>query len=116
MTRARTQRQAAEAILVAVTGGLLLAASAVVSAETVQVPIGQQAQGKWTMERPITGMAQSQVEARFGKPLDWRDAVGEPPISSWIYQDFVVYFEYDRVLHTVLTPEPATSAELNRQN
>jgi len=116
MTSARTTWQAAKAIFAAVTGGLLLAASGLVNAETVQVPVGQQAKAKSGIERPISGMAQSQVEARFGKPLDWQEAVGEPPISSWVYQDFVVYFEYDRVIHTVLTPEPATSADLNRQN
>lgn len=84
----------------------LLASAAlpgVATAEKVQVPIGQQAQQKWTMDRPITGMKQSQVEALFGRPLDWREAVGSPPISSWIYRDFVVYFEHDHVIHTVLT-------------
>jgi hypothetical protein len=75
----------------------------IAAAESVQVPIGQQAEQKWTMDRPITGMKQSQVKDLFGQPLDWRDAVGNPPISSWIYQDFVVYFEYDDVIHTVLT-------------
>ena len=29
-------------------------------------------------------------------------AVGEPPISRWVYADFVVFFEYDRVIHAVI--------------
>lgn len=73
-------------------------------AETIQVPVGQQAQQKSKVNRPANGMKQSEVEAIFGKPLDWSDAVGDPPISSWIYADFVVYFEYDEVIHSVLKP------------
>jgi hypothetical protein len=80
-----------------------ITAPGLATAETIEVPVGQQAKQKWTIDRPITGMKQSQVEALFGKPVDWRKAVGDPPISSWIYQDFVVYFEYDHVIHTVLT-------------
>ncbi|MGQ9425187.1 hypothetical protein ACXYTJ_06405 [Gilvimarinus sp. F26214L] len=91
----------------------LLGGAAQSSAESVQVPVGQQAEQKWTMKRPVTGMSQDQVEDFFGKPVNWREAVGDPPISSWIYEDFVVYFEYDRVLHTVLKPsgQPVASAE-----
>ena len=28
-------------------------------------------------------------------------AVGDPPITTWEYTDFLVYFEYDRVIHSV---------------
>lgn len=82
------------------------------NAETVKVPVGQQAKQKWTIDRPIAGMKQSQVEAIFGKPVDWQEAVGDPPISSWTYPDFVVYFEYDHVIHSVLRQgrQPVASA------
>jgi hypothetical protein len=33
--------------------------------------------------------------------LSKNSSVGEPPISSWEYEPFVVYFEYDRVIHSV---------------
>ncbi|MCK5325032.1 MAG: hypothetical protein KAJ57_03455 [Woeseiaceae bacterium] len=52
--------------------------------------------------RPMRGTTQAQVESKYGSPVSKKAAVGEPPISSWEYQDFTVYFEYDRVIHAVL--------------
>jgi hypothetical protein len=52
--------------------------------------------------RPTRGTTQAQVEAKFGSPVSKKGAVGDPPISSWEYQNFTVYFEYDRVIHAVL--------------
>jgi hypothetical protein len=103
--RTQTKRNCIAAALVAMAASSLPVSG---SAEVIQVPVGQQAKQKWSMERPITGMKQSQVEAMFGKPLDWREAVGDPPISSWVYPDFVVYFEYDHVIHSVLMHKPQT--------
>ncbi|GAB1259838.1 hypothetical protein [Aurantivibrio plasticivorans] len=75
-------------------------------AEVIEVPVGQQGQARQGVKRPQTGMKQSEVEAQYGLPQSWTPAVGNPPISSWVYEDFVVYFEYDRVLHSVLRPTP----------
>jgi len=50
---------------------------------------------------PVSGATQASVEAAFGSPLAKKDSVGEPPISSWEYDGFVVFFEYDRVIHSV---------------
>lgn len=50
---------------------------------------------------PGRGMLKDQVEERFGAPLEKVPAVGEPPISSWVYNGFTVYFEYDHVIHSV---------------
>jgi hypothetical protein len=44
------------------------------------------------------------VEARFGAPSLQQSAVGEPPITRWDYPGFVVFFEHDRVIHSVATP------------
>lgn len=52
--------------------------------------------------RPQSGMSQAGVEAKYGAPAAKIAAVGDPPISRWEYQDFIVYFEYDKVIHTVL--------------
>ena len=52
--------------------------------------------------RPTRGMTQSNVESSFGIPVSKKAAVGDPPISSWEYQGFVVFFEYDRVIHAVV--------------
>ena len=51
--------------------------------------------------RPTRGMTQASVESKYGAPVAKNAAVGEPPISSWEYQNMVVYFEYDRVIHAV---------------
>ena len=53
------------------------------------------------IELPLRGISKEQVRARFGEPEGEVPAVGDPPISRWIYPDFVVYFEYDTVLHSV---------------
>jgi hypothetical protein len=51
--------------------------------------------------RPSRGMTATCVESRFGMPQAKLAAVGDPPITRWEYMDFVVFFEYDRVIHAV---------------
>lgn len=51
--------------------------------------------------KPTRGMTQSRVESTYGAPQSMQAAVGEPPISRWEYPGFVVFFEYDRVIHAV---------------
>ena len=53
------------------------------------------------------GLSMAQVEARFGAPDQRIAAVGNPPISRWVYPQFVVYFEGEFVIHAV--SRPATS-------
>ena len=53
--------------------------------------------------RPTRGMSEANVEARYGAPVAKIAAVGEPPISRWEYPGFIVYFEYNLVIHTVVT-------------
>jgi len=50
---------------------------------------------------PTRGMSMAQVESRFGAPAEKFAAVGQPPITRWVYPSFVVYFEYQHVVHTV---------------
>jgi hypothetical protein len=52
--------------------------------------------------RPMRGMTAENVEARFGTPVTKVAPVGDPPIARWEYKDFVVFFEYDRVIHAVV--------------
>lgn len=80
----------------------LLMTGSLANAEKIQVPLGQQGDATNTIERPSAGMTKTQVQKRFGEPTGFKDAVGEPPISSWSYNNFTVYFEYDRVIHSVL--------------
>jgi hypothetical protein len=50
---------------------------------------------------PDRGALKTTVTASMGEPSGATEAVGEPKISSWEYDDFIVFFEDDRVLHTV---------------
>ena len=52
--------------------------------------------------RPTRGMTAASVESMFGAPQAKVAPVGDPPISRWEYKDFVVFFEYDRVIHAVV--------------
>lgn len=58
------------------------------------------------MNVPVRGMNMANVEHIFGTPVQKYDAVGKPPITRWDYQDYVVYFEYNMVLHTVMKNQP----------
>ncbi|MBT8421924.1 MAG: hypothetical protein KJP03_02300, partial [Gammaproteobacteria bacterium] len=51
--------------------------------------------------QPARGASKADVRAQLGEPVSETGAVGQPPISSWEYDGFVVYFEYDFVLHSV---------------
>ena len=81
------------------------------AAEVIRVPVGQQAAEKRVLEVPSRGATKTEVERRFGAPLAQQPAVGNPPISSWDYENYRVYFERDLVLHSVLkgtaTPLPS---------
>ena len=51
---------------------------------------------------PTRGMTMSQVSTKFGVPVAKVPAVGKPPISRWEYPGFVVYFEHEHVIHSVV--------------
>ena len=52
--------------------------------------------------RPRRGMSMESVEARYGAPASRVSAIGEPPISRWEYPGFIVYFEYQHVVHAAV--------------
>ena len=68
-------------------------------AETLSTDTGNPAA---TGDRPNRGSSMATVESRYGAPSNRHAAIGSPPISRWDYPQFSVYFEHDRVLHTVL--------------
>ena len=51
---------------------------------------------------PTRGMTAASVESKYGTPNAKVAPVGDPPISRWEYSNFVVFFEYDRVIHAVV--------------
>lgn len=50
---------------------------------------------------PRTGQSMDQIRQQFGEPLNQRGPVGEPPISTWEYENFSVYFEHRHVINSV---------------
>jgi hypothetical protein len=57
-----------------------------------------------SIDRPRGGMTMQAVESRYGAPQERHAAVGKPPITRWDYSSFTVFFENDRVIHTVVNP------------
>ena len=56
---------------------------------------------------PARGQRMSAVRATFGEPQQTLAAVGggsaqTPPITRWVYPEFIVYFEHDHVINAVL--------------
>lgn len=62
-------------------------------------------QSRFEDSLPTRGMSMADVEASFGRPSQAVAPVGDPPISRWLYPQFKVFFEYDRVLHAVIKRE-----------
>lgn len=50
--------------------------------------------------RPARAMTMEQVREQFGSPKEVMGPVGNPPITRWIYGDFVVTFESEYVIHS----------------
>jgi hypothetical protein len=83
---------------------LLLAAvfaSGLAGAETIAVDNGI-AVKESDVSTPARGMTMDQVATKVGAPVNKVPAVGKPPISRWQYPGFVVYFEAERVIHSVV--------------
>jgi hypothetical protein len=83
---------------------LLLAAvlaTGLAGAETIAVDSGI-AVKESAVVTPTRGMTMDQVATKFGTPVTKVPAVGKPPISRWEYPGFVVYFEADHVIHSVV--------------
>ncbi len=53
------------------------------------------------LDQPRRGMSMTKVQQEFGQPITTSESVGKPPITSWTYNDRIVYFEYSTVLHVV---------------
>ncbi|WP_223788408.1 hypothetical protein [Marinicella meishanensis] len=63
---------------------------------------------------PQKSATMNQVRAAYGDPMAESAPVGEPPITRWEYADFVVYFEHQHVITTVLKKN--RSSESNPTN
>lgn len=54
-----------------------------------------------SISTPRHGQNMDTVRQNFGQPAQQLPAVGEPPITRWVYSGFTVYFEHDIVIHSV---------------
>lgn len=52
--------------------------------------------------RPTRTMTMQEVLQQFGAPEKRLKPIGTPPITRWIYQDYTVHFEYNRVIRSVI--------------
>jgi hypothetical protein len=77
-------------------------------AETIAIDNGI-AVKETNVATPTRGMTMEQVSSRFGAPVTKIPAVGIPPISRWEYAGFIVYFEADHVIHSVVSDSPLPS-------
>jgi hypothetical protein len=81
----------------------LICTSGMALAEDVAVPAATEAQPQTaTVNVPARGITMSKVETTFGAPTQREAAIGKPPITRWEYPNFVVYFEHEHVIHSVL--------------
>jgi hypothetical protein len=86
-------------ILAAVALGCMLSGTAL--ADTIMVNDKLQVRES-QMATPKRGSTMSDVEKRFGAPVDKHPTVGQPPITRWDYNGFAVVFEGDRVVDAVV--------------
>jgi hypothetical protein len=85
-------------------GILLLAgvlASGLAGAETIASDNGI-AVKESDVATPTRGMTMEEVANKFGAPATKVPAVGKPPISRWEYPGYIVYFEGNHVIHSVV--------------
>jgi len=52
--------------------------------------------------RPHRGSSMNIVKGQYGEPTAAKPAVGDPPITRWVYPTFTVYFESEHVIDVVV--------------
>lgn len=77
----------------------ILLGTSIATADTVTVPTPETT----GVSVPARGSSMRDVEADFGVPTQKLAAVGNPPITRWVYPSFEVYFEGNHVIHSVIT-------------
>ncbi len=71
------------------------------SGDVLNMPASNQPARVLLLDFPRRGMSTQTVENELGRPSEIVPAVGKPPISRWVYDDRVVFFERNSVLHVV---------------
>lgn len=71
---------------------------------TIQ-PLRLKIQQEEGIRTPRRGEHMDSVQSRFGDPQSRQGPVGKPPITRWYYPDFVVVFENEWVIDSVVEPD-----------
>jgi len=95
------------AALAVTLGGIGWSAQATAQAAGGDNLLLHRVQQEQAMNLPGRGMSMGQVERRYGAParkLAARggDSKAHPVINRWEYSNFIVYFEHQHVIHSVL--------------
>jgi hypothetical protein len=86
---------------------LMLLLPAVMPAAADELQVGSADTGS-SVETPARGASMEQVRQQFGAPVTEHPTVSanggphQPPITRWDYNGFSVFFERDRVIHSVV--------------
>jgi hypothetical protein len=104
-----TQEMTMKRSILLIAGVVLGSALLPAHADTLLV---ERAQRAAAAPLPTRGLTMAQVEARYGAPVGKAGPVGgetalHPPITRWTYADYTVYFERDKVIHSVLNKATA---------
>jgi len=78
------------------------------NAETLAIP---EQTKPFEVTLPGRGMSMTDVLEKFGDPVSKDPEVGEPPISRWYYDNYVVVFEYQYVIHALIPKKPVQIPE-----
>jgi len=82
--------------------GFTLLLCIMITSASAEVLLIERTQQQANQPLPKHGQSMHQVEAQFGQPTVRHEAVGNPPITRWEYNDYVVYFEHELVLNSVM--------------
>ena len=84
----------------------VLAPATSVAGDTLLV---DRVQAEAAVALPTRGSSMSQVQSRFGAPVQKMAPISgpnskkfNPPITRWVYPNYEVYFEYNHVIDAVL--------------
>lgn len=86
---------------------LLAVLSMAAGAAAADVLLIERVEAQSQVALPARGLSMAEVEQRFGAPGQRLDPRGGqknqwPTINRWVYPQFTVYFERDRVINAVL--------------
>lgn len=68
-------------------------------------PLSLKVQREDDVHTPRRGEHMDSVRSRFGEPEAKQGPVGDPPITRWQYPEFVVVFEDQSVIDSVVEPD-----------